>query len=213
MSTAFSAPQAAGKKSGGALKAVLITLAVFILLVVTAVGGLFFFVREKIRQAVNVSDKGVVINSPAGEVGISTQPETSEEKLGMPIYQPSTTTRENVSFSGRSGEGQGAVVVSAFTTEDSADEVADFYREHLGGRANFVENRRGGEGEGGGEVVMTSQDEQGMRTVVIKPNDGENGQTKFIITSVTGTKFKGRLPQIPKPPDAPPPPPPAPPPQ
>lgn len=180
-------PAAEPRKSGSALKAVLITMTIFLVLVVGALGGLFYFVRTTMRNTrVDVGKNGVSASIGGSEVRVAADPETSEERLGVPIFQPSTPSRESVSISGRSSEGQGAIIVSTFTTDANMEKVANFYREKLGKDAKFVETHEGRKDS----VVITVESEQGMRNIVITPDDKNQDKTKFVITSMTGTKSK-----------------------
>jgi hypothetical protein len=189
------APSAPVRKSSGVWKAVFITLAVFMVLVVAAVAGIGYFVTKTAREIAAKKE----INTPLGNVGISTG-EVTEEKLGLPIYQPSTQLHQGVNLRGGNREGRGAIVVGVFTTEDSAEQVADFYREKLSDGTQFSENAEAG----AGRLVLTARGEQGLRTVVIEP-DGESSKTKFTVTSITGGRYRGGPPPPPPAPPAPPP--------
>jgi hypothetical protein len=188
------APPVPARKSSGVWKAVFITLTVFMVLVVAAVVGIGYFVTKTAREIAARKE----INTPIGNIGISTG-DITEEKLGLPIYQPSTQLHQGVNLRGGNREGRGAIVVGVFTTDDSAEQVADFYREKLGDSAQFSDHADAG----AGRMVLTARGEQGTRTVVIEP-DEESGKTKFTVTSVTGERYGGGPPPLPPAPPAPP---------
>jgi hypothetical protein len=190
-------------KSRGVLKAVLITLAIFMVLIVGSGVGLVYFVSKKANEFRERARKGEPLPIPGiGGVNIS-KGEVTEEALGLPIYQPSTPSEGSVSIQAGNNQGRGALVVGEFTTDDEPSEVADFYREKMHENEGFVEKRNGRKGE----VVFVIENPNGVKTVTIKPQ-GEGGKTKFVITSIGGVGPGGSLPpgNVPHPPPPPAPP-------
>lgn len=185
-------------KSRGRLKAVLITLAIFMVLVVGSGIGVAIFFAKKAQEIGRRVERGELpfpnVSSKSGAV--------TEESLGLPIYQPSTPLREGEQVKGGWGKWGVTSAVGSFSTEDDADAVADFYRERMQGSDNFHEVKKGE----GGEITLVVNNKQGTKTVVIKPH-GSNGQTEFTIISVSGTIPDGFPPgTVPHPPPPPAPP-------
>jgi hypothetical protein len=106
--------------------------------------------------------------------------------LGVPIYPGATPDKDGSGTVSVSNPGQsGWFGAATFTTGDSVDEVAAFYRDKLGEQAPTVDSAS----EGKRQVVFTLQTDKGFRMVTIGEEDGK---TKLVIASAGNT---GRPPQ------------------
>ncbi len=183
----YEAPSAGAppKRSSTALKVVLITFGIFIVLFVTAVIGIGIFIK---RAAENISVKEgpggqaeVNIKTPGGDLNISAKGEVSEEQLGVPIYPGAKADESSGSFSisGASKEGRGSFSAVTLTTTDSLDEVVAFYKEAL---ANEITNTVESSSGGNRTVVLTVKMENASKNISII--DEGKGVTKIAIISV-----------------------------
>lgn len=183
------APMQAGAppaKSGGALKIILIALGVIVILVVVSIIGVGLFLRRVVHDNVSVKEGAngkaeVSINTPGGQLKVSSKPEISEEKLGVPIY-PGAQAAEgagSVSFTGTDNK-SGTFGGAAFTTTDSMDKVVDFYKSRLGSKATVLETTA----EGKHSVVLNVTNENSWKTITIE--DEGNGTTKIAVASISG---------------------------
>ncbi len=173
------------KRSSTALKVVLITLGLLVILFVTAVVGIGIFLK---RAAENISVKEgpggqpeLNIKTPGGDLNISAKGEVSEEQLGVPIYPGAKADESGGSFSisGASKEGKGSFSAVTFTTTDSLDEVVAFYKGELAAEiTNTFESSSGGNRT----VVLTVKMENGSKNISII--DEGKGVTKIVIVSI-----------------------------
>ena len=179
-------PQAPPRKSGGALKVVLITLGIIFTLFVVSMAGLVFFVKRAVHNNFSVKEgpngqAEVSVNLPGGKLNISSKGKLSEEQLGVPIY-PGAQAAEgsgSVSFSG-SEEKSGSFSVATFTTEDDLDQVVTFYKDKLGSKVTAVESTD----EEKHTAVLKVATEHALKTITIEEQD--NGTTKITIASAVG---------------------------
>ncbi len=174
------------RKSGGALKVILIALGVIVILFVLVIVGIGIFVKKAVLDNVSVKEgpggkAEVSINTPGGQLKVSSHPEITEEKLGVPIY-PGAKADEGagtLTFSGNDQKG-GTFGGASFTTSDSMDKVVDFYKGRLGGKVTTVESTSSGKHT----VVLTVATENAWKTITIE--DQGNGITKIAVASITG---------------------------
>ena len=82
--------------------------------------------------------------------------------------------------------GSGWVGVATFTTEDSVDQVQEFYSEKLGSETQTVDNQ----GEGKRTVVFNTKTDRGLRTITI--TDEPDSLTKIAIVNIGKTAAKER---------------------
>lgn len=117
-------PYAAGqpgpptKKTGGALKVILIVLGVIVILIVVAVVGVSLFIKKTVLDNVSVKEgpggrAEVSINTPKGQIKLNSKADISEEKLGVPIYPGARAEEGSGSFSISGGKGRRAALWAA----------------------------------------------------------------------------------------------------
>lgn len=175
------------KKSGGALKVILIALGVIVILVVVGIIGISLFVKKTVLDNISVKEgpggKGEIsINTPGGQLKLSSKNEISEEKLGVPIY-PGAKADEgagSISFTGTDEKGSGTFGGAAFTTTDSVDKVVEFYKSKLGSKVTVLDSTS----EGKHSVILNVATEKSWKTITIQ--DEGTGVTKITVTSLMG---------------------------
>lgn len=181
------------QKSRGGFKIVMITLAIIFALGIASVIGAAFFIRSKVEQARR--------NFPSLPT-ISDAPDSvPDDRLGAPMYPGAKRTK---TVSGGFGKFNGAVV--EFTTSDSVDKVADFYREYFQGKEQYQVREVSSDDEP--SVVFTVGNNTGTRVITITEDDKNSRLTKIVM--VGGNIMappRGGAP-VPPPEMAPPPPPP-----
>jgi hypothetical protein len=168
------AQQPPAKKSGGALKIVLIVLGVLLLLFVIGIAsvvgiGIYFAKQAKIHQG---PDGNTKIETPFGNIEAD-DPAKTAEKMGIDVYpgaEPVKNGGGSVSF------GAFSAGSAMFETGDSVEQVAAFYKEQYpkamhtesNGSHSFSVNSKD-------KVVVISLQPQGSKTnitlaQVIAPN-------------------------------------------
>jgi hypothetical protein len=186
-------PVQPANKSGKTLKVVLISFALLIVLGIASVIGAVYFVSKKAQRTIaDIKQRG-------GFPTMSSNPESvPDEKLGVPIYPGAK--RENT-VSGSLGSMSGAVVT--FSTKDSVEEVATFYREHFKENKDQSLNEVSDSGNSDGSVVFQVNGEGGSRLLTISPHDRRRDLTEIVV--IIGNGVPGMT-NIPMPPPPPPPP-------
>lgn len=189
------APVQPTKNSGKTLKVVLISLALIMVIGIASVIGAVYFVSKKAQRTIaDIKQRG-------GFPAMSNNPESvPDEKLGVPIYPGAK--RENT-VSGSLGSMSGAVVT--FSTKDSVEEVASFYRDHFKENKDHPLNEISDSGEDGkdGSVVFQVNGENGSRLLTISPHDRKRDLTEIVV--IIGNGVPG-MPNVVIPPPPPPPP-------
>lgn len=184
------------KKSGNTLKVVLISLALIMVLGIASVIGAVYFVGKKASQTLaEMKQRG---NFPTVSQGPESVP---DDKLGVPIYPGAK--RENT-VSGSLGPMSGAVVT--FSTKDSVEEVAQFYRDHFKGNKDQPLNEisDSGDANGEGSVVFQVNRADGSRLLTISPHDKKRNLTEIVLIIGNGVPGMQNLPVPPPPPPPPP---------
>ncbi len=180
----YGTPPASSNKT---LKIILITLAVLAVIAVGSVAAVTFMIRRAVNNIVTVEEGAngqprVELNVPgAGKISVNSG--INEAQLGVPIYPGATPDKDGsgtVSVSNQIPGQSGWFGAATFTTDDTVDEVAEFYRDTLGEKASTVDSAS----EGKRQVIFTLQTEQGFRMVTIGEEDGK---TKLVIASAGNT--------------------------
>lgn len=149
-------PPSAPKSGNTVLKVVLIIVAVFVLFGVV-VAGVLGYGAYKLSRAVHRAASGDVSFSTPGGGSISAGSSASitSSDLGIPEYPGAHQSNGGM----RMKTSSGSLVTAVFTTSDSPDKVADFYKEKMGEQASVM--------EGSGSTILTS---------------GETGEDKIVVT-------------------------------
>ena len=171
-------------KSGNALKIILITLAVLLVLIGGTVAVVGFMFRRAVSNIVQVNEgkdgqPNVVLDIP-GVPKISAGGTVSEEQLGVPLYPNAQQEKDGTTSVSMSGGTQGWLGVAAYRTNDPIQEVVAFYREKLGSDVEFAESSR----DGKKSAVFQLQSAKGWRMVTVAEDESES-ITKIVIASVS----------------------------
>ena len=177
---------APGAKSGSpVLKIVLIVLAVIFLFGLLSAGACVYFVYRA-KQRVTQFEKQVQTSFPAPiqtgqppvqpggpmeSPGSAQPPTTAAVDLGALSY-PGAVALEG---GGQLNLGVAGFKAQAFTTSDSVDTVAAYYKTKLGPAASIVQN--------GGTTVVQVTGANGFISVTITP-DQSTGKTKIAVSSI-----------------------------
>ncbi len=151
------------KKKSGALKYVLISLAIIIFLAAASIIGAVYVVGQKFQQiAKNAQAKGTIPLPPGmPEISIG---ENAANKLGVPIYPHAKREDFAIAINGKNEQGNYSGGTAIFSTEDDVDDVIEFYKDHYGEKAQTTDTRS-----------------NNKRTVDIKIDEG-TGEKHIIIT-------------------------------
>ena len=168
---------AAAPKSGGALKIILIVIAVFVGLgVLTAAAAMFGLWR--ISKTVDIDRSGsVTVKTPEGKITAGQTPaRVTEAEAGAPIYPDATSAEVGIKFGGASG----SMETYAFKTSDSVQQVLAFYRDKFGPKVSVLETPDGA-------LVTSSKNENERVMLTIGRNEGDS-KTSITISRATSTK-------------------------
>lgn len=164
------------------LKIVLIVLAVLVFLGLLSVGSCVYFIYRA-KQRVTQFEKQVHATYPVptatpqapAQTGTPASPGPSPVPvvdLGVPIY-PGATASEG---GGQLSLGAGGIKVQQFTTSDSVDKVAAFYKEKLGAKEVVSLSP--------GSAMVQGLGANGVVTTVTIATDSGTGKTQFTLTSI-----------------------------
>jgi len=166
-------------KSGGALKVVLIVLAVIIALGAVGIIGAVYWVKRAVEHAKIETGSDGKAEVSFGGVKISAGNTVTEEQLGVPIYPGAKAGQGAGGITMAKGEGKSVFIGGAtFTTDDSVEQVAEFYKNKLGDTAMKIENYQGSK-QG---VVFKIVSKEALRTITISNNG--NDPTNIVIANV-----------------------------
>ena len=169
---------AAPQKSGGALKIILIVVAVIVVLGILAVGAISFFAyRIAQRSRVHNENGNVRVETPFGSVNTSTDPDDAARNLGVDLYPGAEVVKGTTS---NMTMGNMHTAAADFETSDPVSTVAEFYKSKLP-NANVVSST-------GDHYAIISTDKKNMLTINIEPKDGK---TRIHIARVSGKMVGG----------------------
>jgi hypothetical protein len=172
----------APKKSGGALKIILIIVGVLVLLVLLVVGAIGFFVYRIAHSAHVGKDGSVTLSTPGGGTFSSNQNEKfTSADLGTDIYPgavPNKVGNMRVSMPSAS------VVSASYLTSDSKDQVVNFYKGKLGDEATSMDM-------GASSIVSLKKGSKEQITVTIAQEASRyDGKTQIHIMHTTDKEAK-----------------------
>ena len=160
------------KKKSGALKYVLISLAIIIFLGAASIIGAVYVVGQKFQQIAKHAQAKGTVPLPQGFPEISYGKDAAD-KLGVPIYPGAKS--ENFAFDVRDEQKGYSAGTAIFSTEDDVDEVVKFYKNHYGEKAQTTDNRSNdkrtvdikiNEGNGGKHIVITEGEDKNQIVIV-----------------------------------------------
>jgi zinc-ribbon domain len=170
-----SAPPASPLGSG-ALKMILIVVAVVIALGILGIGTLVFVVRRVAHNShIQNRDGNVRVETPFGTVQSTNDPDEASRNLGIDLYPGARVLKGNTASIG------GMHTVEAeFESDDSAEKVMAFYSSRFP-NANVTTKDRN-------HYAIVSTDNNNLITIKIEPEDGK---TRIKIANVTGKNMTG----------------------
>lgn len=171
---------AAPAKSGtGALKIVLIVLAVAIGLGILGAGAFGYFVW-RVAHAVHVSGSGsdVTVHTPGGSITANTSETYTASDLGTDIYPGAVSGKGSMRMSLPTG----SMVSAVYVTGDSKDQVLNFYKTRFGSDASIFDSS-----EGTVLTINKGEDESVVVTITKGSSDNE-GKTEIHIVHTTTKK-------------------------
>ena len=166
------------QKSGGALKVILIVVAVLVVFGILAVGAFSFFAYRIARHSrVHNENGNVRVETPFGTVNTTTDPDEAARNLGIDSYPGAQVVKGTTSDM---TVGNMHTASADFETSDSVSTVAEFYKSKVP-NANVVSST-------GDHYAIISTDKKNMLTINIEP---KNGRTRIHITKISGKMVGG----------------------
>jgi hypothetical protein len=177
----FTSPGAApgtAPKNSGALKIILIVVAVIVVFGILAVGAFSFFAyRIATHSRVHNENGNVRVETPFGTVDTSTNPGEAARNLGIDVYPGAEVVKGTTSDMTM---GNMHTATADFETSDPASTVAEFYKSKVP-NANVVSSSSD-------HYAIISTDKKNMLSINIEP---KNGRTRIHIAKISG-KIVGR---------------------
>jgi hypothetical protein len=167
------------KSGGGALKIILIVVAVFVGLGILGVAAVGFTVW-RVAHAIHTSGKNgeVSIDTPGGTYTANSSEHFTSSDLGTDIYPGAQTGKGSMRMSLPTG----SVVTAIFTTSDSKDQVVSYYKNKFGSDASVYDNANSAVlsvQKGPKETVMVTVSQNGSQ---------DDGRTRISIMHSKSTK-------------------------
>jgi hypothetical protein len=144
---------------------------------------------RELSQGKDQDNNGVVLKTPSGGFEVSGKVKASE--IGLPVYPGAKQVSEkdqnsgNLTFSlSRQGKPDAHFLVAKLETQDSVDQVRDFYKKKLGHEVTkFTEKDKDGN-----MVFEMRKGDQQRRYVQIKT---DSGRTEIDLVRIDGVTFSG----------------------
>ena len=157
---------------GGAVKIILIVVAVFVFLGILAAGVVGYGVwrASRVLHAINTDNKtgSFSINTPNGTITAGGKASISESDLGTAIYPGATRGEGSMNIKTPTG----SLVSATYLTSDSPSQVVEFYKGKLGDKASTIDT--------GSATMITSADDDNNNKVMVTVTT-DNGKSKITI--------------------------------
>jgi hypothetical protein len=161
-------------QSSGALKIILIILAIVIGLIVIAGGSCAYFVHRAInRSHINQKNGEVSIDTPFGSLNSTSDPAQAARDTGVEAY-PGATVQKGGAANMNIGKMHTSTVT--YETDDPPATVADFYKSKFP-NANMTSGENG-------RYSLLSGTKDDLTTITIEPRDGK---TQIAVAKVTNS--------------------------
>jgi hypothetical protein len=169
---------------GGALKIILIVVAVIVGLCILAAGVVGYGIY-RVKQAVHLDNKGNgTISGFGGSISAGKDVDVSAADLGVPIYPGATRGEGGMKMTLPTGSVNSVI----FVTGDSTSDVVAFYKGKLGENEVDTETSNG-------SVLSSGKDDTGTggvknaTVITVSPGSGDNnGKTQITILRTTSSK-------------------------
>jgi hypothetical protein len=166
------------QKSGGALKIILIVVAVIVVFGMLAVGAFSFFAYRIARHSrVHNENGNVRVETPFGTVNTTTDPDEAARNLGIDTYPGAQVVKGTTSDVTM---GNMHTASADFETSDPVSAVGEFYKSKVP-NASVVSST-------GDHYAIISTDKKDMLTINIEP---KNGRTRIHISKISGKMVGG----------------------
>jgi flagellar basal body-associated protein FliL len=163
-------------QGSGALKIILIVVAVVIALGILGIGTLVFVVRRVAHNShIRNKDGNVRVETPFGTVQSTNNPDEASRNLGIDLYPGARVLKGNTATIGGMH-----TVEAVFESDDSAEKVMAFYSSKFP-NANVTTKDQN-------HYAIVSSDNNNLVTIKIEPEDGK---TRIKIANVTGKNMTG----------------------
>jgi hypothetical protein len=170
---------AAPPKSGGALKIVLIVIAVFVGLGILGAAGIGFAVWRVAKTA--TTDAKGNVSALGGAFSVGKNLDLTEADLGVPLYPGASTGQGGMHMTLPTG----TIVTAVYETTDSPSSVVAFYKGKLGENESDVDTTNG-------SVLSSGQQGANGKSgiqITVGPGSGtNNGKTQIVIVHTQATK-------------------------
>jgi len=161
-------------KQGGALKIVLIVIAVVVGLGVIGTGVIGLGVWRISRGVhVTTNNNGTAVTVPGGAALATGGPAAPDSELGVPVYPGAVRQHGGLDTRALGG----SMAMAHFTTTDSPGQVADFYKSRMGDGTVAEET-----GSNGGMVLNSGDNDSEHTMVTVGRGTGDDaGKTMIVI--------------------------------
>jgi flagellar basal body-associated protein FliL len=177
----FTAPAdspAVAAKNSGALKIILIVVAVVVGLGILGIAAVSFVgYRIASHSRVHNDNGNVRVETPFGTVNTTTNPDEAARNLGIDVYPGAEVVKGTTSDMTM---GNMHTATADFESSDPASAVAEFYKSKVP-NANVVSSS-------GDHYAIISTDKKNMLSINIEP---KNGRTRIHIAKVSGKIVSG----------------------
>ena len=166
------------QKSSGALKVILIVVAVVVGLGILGVAAISFVgYRIAQRSRIHNENGNVRVETPFGTVNTNVDPDEAARNLGIELYPGAEVVKGTASAVDL---GNMHTAAAEFETSDPASTVAEFYKSKVP-NANVVSSTAD-------HYAIISTDKKNMLTINIEP---KNGRTRIHISKISGKMVGG----------------------
>lgn len=160
------------KSGGGALKIILIVLAIFVGLGILGAGA-FGFVVWRVAHAIHASASGnqASITLPGGTITANSDEKYTSSDLGTDIYPGAHSGKGSM----RMTLPTGSVITAVYVTPDSKEQVVEYYKGKLGAEASVFDS-------GNSAVLQVQRGKQESIMVTVSTNQSQDdGKTRIAI--------------------------------
>jgi hypothetical protein len=179
--TVAAPPAAPTSSGGGALKIILIVVAIFVGLGMLGLAGAGFAAWRiaKIAKSAHMREdgNGVKVEMPFGSVETSKDPADAARDLGVDVYPGAVAQKDGTATASMFGI---HTVTAAFDSSDSLDKVSTFYKSKFPNAMATTSDDH--------HCTIVSSDKKNMITINLETTDEG---TKILITNVSGKALSG----------------------
>jgi hypothetical protein len=162
----------------GALKIILIVVAIIVGLGILGV-GVIGFIGYRIAKNVHVDPNGrMTMNTPAGTITTTPNDNISAADLGVVIYPGAESTHGGMTMEMPNG----SATIGVFITSDSPDQVLAFYKDNLGSAARVTSLF------GNTTVRLKINQQEFVEVRITKSSKLDSGKTRIMISHTRITK-------------------------